>query len=138
MLRPSIIILFFCFAQFLTAQENKAEADSAATYSSYLNQADSLYNIEKYNSARQKYSEALLIRSDDKSVVDKYLFCQRKIGVGCTAFRQKYNACIELGDLCFKNNQLEEAKKCYLYAIEIFPFESIPKEKLKEVNKLLK
>lgn len=129
------VFLIICVHSTLPGQEIKKK-DSLYIYYSKIQNGDSLYQNTKFSEALIQYRQALFINSEDSWLIEKYLECLDIVGKGCTAYRDNYDAMMELGELYFKNESYEKARDLFTRADRLFPFEIEPKLKLREIEQI--
>jgi hypothetical protein len=111
-------------------------------YNSLIKEADRLLASKNLEVAKQKYEEALTIKQEDypqskigeiNAELEKLAQLEKE-----KAEQQKqYNDAIARADKSFAANNLEEAKSSYQEALEIFPKEAYPKQKIAEIEKIM-
>ncbi len=122
--------------------ENKAK-ELEANYKSAVDAADKAYDNEDWQTALQKYNEALELkpgkshptkRIDD---INKKIAEQKAKEEEAKAKQKKYDDLIAEADNLFTADKLNEAKAKYIEASKVFPSENKPKDKISEINNLL-
>ncbi len=111
-------------------------------YNSLIKEADRLLDSKNLEVAKQKYEEALTIKQEDypqskieeiNAELEKLAQLEKE-----KAEQQKqYNDAIARADKSFAGNNLEDAKSGYQEALEIFPKEAYPKQKIAEIEKIM-
>ena len=131
--------------------ENKAEderkkgeelkaAEALEKFNTLVKQGDDAVENKKFNDAVSYYSEALTVKADDKKTKDK-LENARQLLDSSMAQAEKdksYMDLISQADENFKTKTWEESTKFYKQALEIKSSEAYPKQKLEEIEKIIK
>ncbi len=115
-------------AELADKQENEA-------YYNLIEAADNLRDQGQLEKAVDKYEEALELKNEQypQDQVDKLLDEIERI-----AKEKKYDEAIQRGDAFMKQNSLRAAKDMYTEASKLRPKEQYPKDKLAEIEGLLK
>jgi len=119
-------------------------------YKKLIAQGDNSFSGKNYKGAKLKYQKALSLKSSELYPRDQLVEIERilnelaakesAITLKNNAQKQKeeaYASLIQKGDNQFSSKQFRSALSNYKQAIEIKPSEIYPKEKIKEINKLL-
>ncbi len=117
-------------------RKRKEEEELNKKYIDAVNAADVFFSKKDYVNAKTKYQEAqsylptqpyppaMIKKCDDVLNVDPKL--------------KEYNAFVALGDKAFKENRYKDAKGYYTSALEVKPEMKYPKDKLSEIELILK
>ena len=119
--------------------DQQADADRKASYETAVNSANTLFNQEKWEEAKEKYREAMTfddtqtypgerIAEIDKILGDEAAENERKAG---------YAAAIESANTLFNEEKWEEAKAKYREALTFDSEQSYPTERIVEIDKLI-
>jgi len=106
-------------------------------YNARLSEADRLFKLKEYEQAKMKYEAALKVLPEEKYPKEKI----EEIG---RIFEEKankqdaYDDAVTRGDRGMQYKKYETAIKEYEKALQIFPDETYPKEKIEEATKLAK
>jgi len=119
------------------------EAEKKA-YENAIARADRLFGEEEYESSKSAYQKALDIRPEEQypqNRIDKIndilaeRMAQRKRQ---QEIDRKYKNAIETADRLFNTEEYEDAKIAYNEALNIKPEEQYPKQKISEIENILK
>jgi hypothetical protein len=132
------------------AAAEKAEADriakeqeTDAKYREAISQADNAFSNADWNSAKSLYTQAGKLKPDEKYPKDKLAEIDNKLKyeaehkAAAAALDKKYNDAIALGDKQLAAKKYNEAKAAFSEASTLKPEESLPKQKLEQINKLI-
>ncbi len=116
----------------LIQQTINAEADFLAA----VKNADDAFDAKQYQNSKNLYSQALELKSGDKHSQDRMneidgILASMKVD-------DQYNAIIAEADQLFAEKNLEEAKNKYTEALAIKSKEQYPRDKITEIDNLLK
>ncbi|MBI4929561.1 MAG: hypothetical protein HY841_02275 [Bacteroidetes bacterium] len=129
----------------LAAQKSAAEKDKL--YSDAIAKADKLFNAKDYSNSKSAYNEALGVKPAEQypkqriAEIDKILAdldAQKSNAAKQKEIDDKYKAAIATGDNGFNSKDYTAAKAGYTEASGIKPLEQYPKNKLAEIDKILK
>ncbi len=113
-----------------------------AEYKSAIEKADELYKAKKYVPAKTSYAKALKIEPDEeypKQQIDKIDKILDKLAKQkAIADAKKYESLIGEADKLFQGKFYKDAKEAYQKALNIKPNEAHPKNRLAEINQILK
>jgi len=122
--------------------ENKAK-ELETKYQSAIDAADKAYDNENWQTAIEKYNEALKLKSGESHPTQRIADINSKIAEQKAkeeaekAKQKEYDDLISQADNLFAADKLEEAKAKYIQASILFPSENKPKDKISEINNLL-
>ncbi len=117
--------------------QNNIENCKENQYQTKIMEADKLFNASQYEQARGKYEEALKVIPDDKYAEQKIKEIDKKIGQSQQA-EQRYNEIIKEADQLFTAKNYSAARDKYVEASAIMPQNTYPKDKITEIDNLLK
>lgn len=137
-MRPILFFLFAFIVLHANAQQPVA-TDSSAFYKAAISSADSAFSSKLYSAAHKKYTEALKYKPGDSYAIDKLkLMTEKYMYPGCGGVMEKYQAAMAKGDKAFSYGRHEDAKAAYTEALSLKPNEKYPKDKIVEIEQLLK
>jgi len=111
--------------------------DQLVSYHKAIAEADHAYLAMDYPKALSIYETALSIRPSE--VYPKQKIAAINVTLGqLKARKDKYNSCIGNGDLAFEEKDYVSAITAYKAALDVYPAESYPKERIEAVNAKLK
>jgi tetratricopeptide (TPR) repeat protein len=128
--------------------QERAKAE-AAKYTTQITKADKTFNLKDYKTARQQYTEALVIKPGDTYAqnriddIDNLLAAMAKAEKDKEAadlrlkLEKSYNSAIEKANAAFDKKEYADAISIYNYAIEIMPEEQFAKNRIIEIEKIL-
>lgn len=132
------------------AAAEKAEADriakeqeTNAKYQEAISQADNAFSNADWNSAKSLYTQAGKLKPDEKYPKDKLAEIDNKLKseadqkAAAAALDKKYNDAIALGEKQLTAKKYNEAKAAFSEASTLKPEESLPKQKLEQINQLI-
>lgn len=126
--------------QILDDLENSANKDDEAkkNFDKLVAEADRLFKIKDYMSAKAVYEKALAIISTDQRVIKQVSECDRleKV-ISATEADKEYNKIISAADKKFNEKDYLKAKEYYERALKNRLTDPYPKAKLLEIEKLL-
>ncbi|MFZ9029097.1 MAG: carboxypeptidase regulatory-like domain-containing protein, partial [Crocinitomicaceae bacterium] len=116
-----------------------AEQQANAKYNELIEAADQLRDNDKLEEAIGKYNEAIAEKDeqypkDQISLLEAEIEKRKKEAEN----QAKYEAAIQEADQLFGSDELEKAKAKYQEASDLKPSEKYPKDKIDEIEKLLK
>ncbi|NUM51529.1 MAG: hypothetical protein HUU48_10495 [Flavobacteriales bacterium] len=112
------------------------EANRETNYKEAIAKADQALRIENYEVAKENYAKALALKPNEKYPKDQ-LESIEKIIASLNKKNEEYNSAIAKADEEFNSQKYKEAKPYYEKASEIKPNEKYPKEKIKEIERLI-
>ena len=131
---------------------NEQLADAAEqdkVYTAAIKSGDDLFNAQKFEEAKQKYNEALSVKSGEKYPKDQLQVIDTKLAElaakqeeirlkqeQANADQQKFDAFVSKADEAFAQKKYEDAKTNYESALGVKEA-SYPAEKLAEIEKIL-
>jgi tetratricopeptide (TPR) repeat protein len=130
----------------LIAEIEKKIADqknNQAAFNKLVSEGDLAITSEKYDDAIAKYTAALKLQKDaavEAKLADATKKKAEKEGAAAAlkANQDKYNQFIAKADAAFTGQRYDEAKLNYEEASKVFPTEVKPKDRLAEIDKILK
>jgi tetratricopeptide (TPR) repeat protein len=117
------------------SKENELEAQ----YNSAIEKGDYAFNTEKYQEAKQHFTEASQLKPKEKYPAEKLKEIE-SILAGIEKGKEvdeKYLALIKQGDQAFSQEKLQESKKIFEDAQKLKPTEDYPKEMINKINEQL-
>ncbi|MNJ84728.1 Tetratricopeptide repeat protein [compost metagenome] len=120
------------------AQAN-AEKDKGQKYQEAFNAGLSALASKDYTTAKEKFTAALTFDNTKTEAKDKLAEVEKIIAENsqATAQKEKYDAAIKAGGDLLGQNKLPEAKKKFEEAGLLDPTQTLPKEKVKEIEALI-
>lgn len=131
------------------ALKNKEQIDE--NYSSLILEADKYFDAQKFENAISKYQEALTLKPNEQYPKEQIEKARLKIkeleekkkqeealSAAMAQKQEQYDNFIKKADESFNQNEYNDALNNYQKALSIMPNESYPKQKIDEINKLLK
>ncbi len=116
----------------LLAQKEKLNA----SYQELIAEADNLYQNGHYDLAVKKYTEAQAVKSTE-GYPEQRIGEIRQLLMDAEKQREieeKYSTQIILAARLFKDNNLDESKKAYENALELKPYEELPKQQIFKID----
>lgn len=113
-------------------------------YNELLASADDLFKTEDYALALDNYQEASDIQPDEKYPIDKIKETRKLLDEMLSGLadrkkmQERYDNLITLADRNFKDENYEDSRRSYEEASEIFDDERYPKDKMDEIDQILK
>ena len=103
--------------------EGKSDAERKRFYTEHKDEADTLFNRERFESAKRKYHDALNQKPGDRYALNRINDCERKMvrQPGNIAGLNLYLRNIDEGDALFKRGKLEAARSKYAAALKYNP-----------------
>lgn len=118
-----------------------AEKDAVAqAYTDATRTADGLFQEDELKDAAKYYQKALDARPEDSYAKERLEYINSKLEKNENAAKQarenerKYANVIFQAESAYRSKNYEEAKKLYLEALDYLPQESLPKERLNEIE----
>jgi tetratricopeptide (TPR) repeat protein len=105
-------------------------------YNNAIKQADNAFNAQQYQQAITFYKKATSILPDKQYPKDRVLEAEKLLAEA--GKRKKYQEQITLGDNNFNNKNYTAALTNYQAALQIYPEEQYPKNRIDEINTILK
>lgn len=104
-----------------------------------VRKGDDAVRNKKYSDGVDFYTDALVLFPDDESVQNKKSDAELEVAnlLALKGKEDKYNQFIKTGDSYFSNEEWENALSSFESAVEIFPTESYPKNRIIEINRKL-
>ncbi len=113
--------------------KNKAEADR---YNEAIALADKFFTAEKYLDALEPYQRAVTIKPGEKYPADQIVRINKLLDE-LAKLDAAYQKLITDAEAKFKTNMYADARKAYAEAALMKPSESLPKEKIAEIDGIL-
>lgn len=126
-------------AQRLKDLESQAEADKQLRFQELENEGDNAITVADYSVGIGKYSEALLIFSDNQRVIDKKANAEKLLAEANSKqdLDDQYNKLISDADMQFNSQDYSMARTIYQQAIDVKPEQQYPKNRIDEIDLLL-
>lgn len=133
-------------AKEMIASIKKIEAERKAKeekYNSLIAQGDDAFKAEKFDEARNAYNEALKVKTSEKypmakiAEMDRIIAQRAKEEAEQKAREEAYNKAITRAEEAMKGGRLADAKQYYLHASKQKPDETLPKQKIDEIDQLI-
>ena len=127
-------------------KEKQKEEELNKEYNRYITLADRQFSNKQYELAKQNYNKALGIKPKEDYPKQKIaeidaILAKQQQELAAKAERERKNkeylAVIGEADKAFKAKNYDNAKSLYNKALTIKPDEQYPKEKIKEIDKIL-
>ena len=118
----------------LIAEQERNEAALKATMDAYkkvIQRADNLFGNKEYTSAQLAYSEALLVKPDEKYPEDQLALIEKLIK---EQNEQNYKTAIAKADNSFSSNLLDDATLSYQEALKYKKADPYATQRLKEIE----
>nr|MBP7496752.1 hypothetical protein [Bacteroidales bacterium] len=110
-------------------------ADIQKKYDAFIKDADKFFANQDLLNARDKYQAASDLKPDEKYPLDKINQINNLLN-DREAKMKNYNELIAKADKLFDYKQFTSAKENYLKALDIFPNENHPKDRIAEIDKI--
>lgn len=120
-------LLFLLFSVSLSAQGKKQKKQ---LYQSYVQQADSAFGQKDYAKAKEQYTLALSMKTDDEYSKGKISECEQR----ATVQTAEYRRLVKQADSCFDKKNWDAAKVLYLQAVAVKPSEPYARDQSKTCN----
>lgn len=120
-----LLLLVFC-ASAVNAQSKKQKKE----YALLIVSADSAFKLKNYPFARDKYVKAAAIKSKEQYPNDRIAECEKLI----VTQNAEYRKIILIADSCYEKKNWGEAKKYYMQALSIKPFDQYASDQSKNCN----
>lgn len=114
----------------------KSQGKEREAYTDYILKADHYYKKEDLENAFNTYQQAIELFPFDKYPNAQVEKIKNQIQEK-QLLEQEYQAVIRTADTYFNNAEYKKAKIEYQFAISLIPVEVYPKNKLKELNRLI-
>jgi tetratricopeptide (TPR) repeat protein len=115
-----------------------ADAALMEKYKSAVEAADKLFNDGSYKEAKTAYQEALDIKGDEQYPKDQIALCDQKMQEQSGNEEEaQYQKILTTAQKYFDEKNYDKALELYNRALTIRPDDSIPKDKIEEINKIL-
>lgn len=124
--------IFIILILFLITGHSYCQENMSVHFDSLVKNADSLSAVENYSQALMAYESAFSIRQTDQ--LNKKIEYTRRILLKQTEFNQLVAA----ADSLYKNEEYVDARKMYIQSILIKPSESYVKNRIHEIDVILK
>jgi tetratricopeptide (TPR) repeat protein len=109
-----------------------------AKYEATIAIADKELGLKHYDKAKISYTDALTLKPNEKYPKEKLEEVDKQVLFAQNRISDKYKAALNRGDKAFKEKEYEKAKVAYTEAAAIDPNEKRPKDRLAEIDKLIK
>ncbi len=115
-----------------------------AEYKRLIKEANEAFEVKQYNQAKASYSEALFIKPDEQYPKDQIakidsLLAQLKKEEDTRKEKEKaYNEAVRQADAMFTMEEYRQSKSLYNKALGIKPEEQYPKDRIAEIDEILK
>ncbi len=128
------------------AEEDRKNKERDEKYKTAIAAADAAFKTEKWEEARNKYTDASEVKPDEKYPKDQIALIAQKIEEKAKKDAEekakkeldaKYAAAIAAADGAFKSAKYEQAKEKYTEATGLKPEEKYPKDQLAAIEKKL-
>ncbi len=119
---------------------DKANAEALdKQYKELITQADQKFTAKDWAGAKAIYTQAAALKTTEQYPKDRIKACDDNLAKDAAAAEtdKKYNDAIARGDKAFADKDYASAKVAYTEASGLKPTEKYPKDKLKEIEKLL-
>lgn len=111
--------------------------DLETNYQKVIAQADAAFNKKDYNLAKDSYKQALTFKPNETYPTQKITEIDRLLAEIATK-KHAYDLAISRADNAFNESKFDAAKVDYQIALNLFPTEPYPQNRLNEIeNKLL-
>jgi epidermal growth factor receptor substrate 15 len=120
------------------AEENANQSQIDAKYNAAMKKGDEAFKTEKYLEAIKLYNEALSIKPNEKEPVSKAAEAERLEREKSTESDKQYQKILDVGQKAIGEKDYKKAKEMYNRAISLKPNDNFPKNKLKEIDNLIK
>ena len=119
--------------------EAQAEADKQLRFQELESEGDRAVSLSDYSGGVGKYTEALLIFSDNQRVIDKKKNAERLLAEANSKkdIDDQYNQLIANADAEFDSQNYKNARGSYQQAINVKANEQYPKNRIDEIDLLL-
>ncbi|MFN3917100.1 MAG: hypothetical protein ACK4K0_05100 [Flavobacteriales bacterium] len=127
------------------AQE-EAEKEKRAQYESIIAKADAEFIAKKWDDSKSKYNEALKLYGNENHPKNRIAEIDTKLkeiaeneakNEAEKAKRKQYDDLVLVADGFYNSSNWEESKQKYTQALEIYPSEKHPKDRITDINKKL-
>ncbi|NCA86962.1 MAG: hypothetical protein EOM83_15595, partial [Clostridia bacterium] len=106
-------------------------------YNSLVNEADNLYQQQKWQQALDKYIAANDLNPGQEHTTSRILELNAMVKHNDN-LEKDYNSFIKFGLAYFENKQYDQAKTEFQKALQIKPGEAVPKEKIAQIDSFLR
>lgn len=120
-------------------------------YSELISKADMAFNQQKYQEALEMYQQASNLKPQEiypiekikeiNKILEELAFKQKQKmedSLKMAELRRQYDEIIQQADLSFNNQNYDLARKQYLQASSILPNETYPRDRINEIDNILK
>jgi tetratricopeptide (TPR) repeat protein len=117
---------------------NKLRAKIAVVdqYTAVVSKADSLFRVNDFEAAKQKYSEAANIMPDE-TYPGNQIAEMEKVKRDREMKQANYDEAVVNGDKFIKFHKYEKAREEFVTASDLFPMQTYPKERITELDSLI-
>lgn len=114
-------------------QTLKEQAELQRDFDAHIAKGDGFFSKEDYPAAIAEFQAALKLISGDEAAKNKLAEVRAKV----KSIDDDYKSAVARGDQLYLDNQLEDAKKSFLAALELKPDENYPKQKIEQINHII-
>ena len=127
------------------AAKEAAKKAKEEEYKYAINKGNKFFAIEDYTSAKKYYNNAKKIKPNEaypikkiKEIEDKLAAIEaEKKNVEANAIEAQYSALVTKADVAFGNKEYKNAKNLFTSSLKIKPDEDYPRDKIREIGKIL-
>ena len=125
----------------LIAKQKKSQ--KLAQYKRLMGEAEAKFNTKDYTESKTLYQSASEVNpsaqypKDRIKEIERLLLLAANKGEAQKAKKQKYVTFIERGDMAFSSKDYPNSRASFKKALALFPEETYPKQKVRELDKLL-
>ncbi len=122
--------------------ELAAEQELEENYQASIDLADSYFDEESYDSAKNEYQNALEIKPEESYPAEKIIEINdilaeiQRLQNEQERLQQEYDNLITNADQSFEDRQWQKSRIAYTQALELKPEESYPQQQLDEIDRL--
>lgn len=112
-------------------------------YNLAVKNGDTSFDASEWQKAKAAYAEALLIKPEEKypanrlKEIDQKLIEEKMAGINSAAQNEAYNEAVDKGEKALQNNELTVAKMQFNVALSIKPEETLPPQRIREIDALI-
>jgi tetratricopeptide (TPR) repeat protein len=125
-------------------QQSQAKSDTEKKYNDLITQANSAFASKNYEAAKEYFKQASEVKPDASlprqkmSELDPLIAQQKKETQENAAADKAYNEAMAMGQSALQNNDYDGAKQHFKRASMIKPSESLPQQKINEIDQKVK
>ncbi|MDX1652105.1 MAG: hypothetical protein R3277_06410 [Brumimicrobium sp.] len=120
------------------AKEESLASEENKRFNAFINEADKLFDQKQYIKAKEKYEEALRIKSNDayaiRRVEESVQMAKKKVTTGD---EERYQKILTKADEYFDEENYTKAKSLYERALKLRNYDKYPKDRLAEIRAIL-